>query len=224
MARLRRFINYADPNSFAMRLRRRRSVHIKALIDQVHREKGSCRILDLGGTDRYWTIFEREYLVSRGCRVLVLNLRQQGESDDIFTFGYGDATDLSEHADRSFDLVHANSVIEHMGSWIAMEAFAREVRRLADRYYVQTPNFWFPLEPHFRMLFLHWLPFALGVKLLKWRAGKGDMDVGRAARLLENNRTLDRTQLRFLFPDALIKTEWLMLMPKSLMAIRGGRD
>lgn len=217
---LKRFQNLGDPNSLAMRMRRRRSLHIKALIDKIHAEKGSCRILDLGGTARYWTLFERDYLLSRNCRVLVLNLRKQGEDDDIFTFGHGDATDLPEHADRSFDLVHANSVIEHMGGWAAMEAFAREVRRLADRYYIQTPCFWFPFEPHFRLPFVHWLPFTVALRVLAWRARKDKPDVGMVARWLENNRTLDRTQLRFLFPDAVIRTERLMLMPKSLMAIR----
>lgn len=221
---LKRFQNLGDPNSLAMRMRRRRSLHIKALIDKIHAEKGSCRILDLGGTARYWTIFDREYLRARNCQVLVLNLRKQGEDDDIFTFGHGDATDLPEHADRSFDLVHSNSAIEHMGGWAAMEAFAREVRRLADRYYIQTPNFWFPYEPHFRLFFLHWLPSPVALRVLKWRARKKQPDTGDIARMLENNRILDRTQFRFFFPDAVIRTEWLMLLPKSLMAIRDRRD
>ncbi len=221
---LRRFMDMGDPNSLVMRLRKRRSLHIKALIDRTYAEKGSCHILDLGGAARYWAIFDRDYLLARNCRVLVVNLYEHGENDEIFTFAHGDATNLSEYADRSFDLVHANSVVEHMGSWVAMEAFAREVRRLAARYYVQTPNFWFPLEPHFRMPFVHWLPFPVALHALKWKSRKKNPDLGEVARWLENNRTLNRAQLRFLFPDARIRTEWLMLMPKSLMAIRDTSD
>ena len=221
MARLARYINYGDPNSFAMRLRRRRSVHVKALIDRIYETKGSCRILDLGGTARYWTIFDREYLRTRGCSILVINVKTQGESDDLFTYEDGDATDLSQYADGSFDLIHANSVVEHMGTWNRMEAFAREVRRLGDRYYIQTPNFWFPVEPHFRLPFIHWLPLTLGARMLMWATKERKITVGQAIRWLEGNRTLDPAQVRCLFPDAVIKTERLFLMPKSLMAIRG---
>ncbi len=221
MARLGRFINYADPNSFAMQLRRRRSIHVSGLIDRIFQAKGSCRVLDLGGTALYWTIFDREYLRARSCSIVVLNVLKQGESDDIFTFEDGDAADLSRYADGSFDLVHANSVVEHMGTWGKMEAFALEVRRVGERYYIQTPNFWFPVEPHFRLPFLHWLPLALGARLLKWTERARKPTIGHAVRWLESNRTLDVAQLRCLFPDAVIKTEWLFLMPKSLMAIRG---
>ena len=30
-----------------------------------------------------------------------------------------------------------------------MRAFAAETKRLADNYYIQTPYFWFPIDPHY---------------------------------------------------------------------------
>src|SRR3546814_10323990 len=67
---------------------------------------------------------------------------------------------------RSFDIAHSNSVIEHVITWDNMKNFARETRRVAAWHYVQTPYFWFPVDPHFYKLpFYHWLPRPLRAKL-----------------------------------------------------------
>ncbi len=48
-------------------------------------------------------------------------------------------------------------------------AFARELRRVARGWYVQTPAFSFPVEPHALLPFAHWLPPRL--RRPYWRLG-----------------------------------------------------
>lgn len=59
-------------------------------------------------------------------------------------------------------------MIEHLGSFECQQAFADEIRRVAPRYYVQTPYKWFVVEPHFLCLFIHWLPKPTYRRLLRW--------------------------------------------------------
>jgi SAM-dependent methyltransferase len=70
--------------------------------------------------------------------------------------------------DRSFDLVYASSVIEHVPP-PRRQRFAAEVLRVGRGLYVQTPAWSFPLEPHALLPFAHWLP--PGVRRAYWRLG-----------------------------------------------------
>jgi SAM-dependent methyltransferase len=71
-------------------------------------------------------------------------------------------------ADHAFDLAYCSSVIEHVAP-SDRDAFARELRRVAAGWFVQTPAFSFPVEPHALLPIAHWLPPAL--RRLYWRLG-----------------------------------------------------
>ncbi|MEA2194678.1 MAG: hypothetical protein QOG42_1112 [Solirubrobacteraceae bacterium] len=71
-------------------------------------------------------------------------------------------------ADGEFDLAYCSSVIEH-NSRRDRAAFAAELRRVARGWYVQTPAYSFPVEPHALLPFAHWLPPAL--RRAYWRLG-----------------------------------------------------
>jgi len=220
--------DYDDPRSLASRMRARRFSHIAALIDECHASAGRCRILDLGGTRRYWNALPKHYLRSRGAHVTLLNLQPPThETDDEQFFSVaGDATDLSRYEAASFDLVHSNSVIEHVGFWPAMQAMAEEVRRVGRAYYVQTPYFWFPVEPHYFGLMLHWVPLSWRIKLAM-RMSLGNWPrartVDEAVRAQQAAQLLDATMMRALFPDADLHSERWFGLTKSLMAIRRAR-
>lgn len=125
--------------------------------------------------------------------------------------------------DCAFDIVHSNSVIEHVGSWRRMVSFADEIRRVGKAVFVQTPYFWFPLEPHVNILGFSLLPRPIQRNILMRRKNgfiERAESVGDAMLSLEACQLLDRAQMRFLFPDAEIRTERFAGLSKSLIAIR----
>ena len=106
-----------------------------------------------------------------------------------------------------------------------MAAMAGEVRRLAPKYYLQTPNFWFPVEPHYRTVGFQWLPEGspcaglLTKHKLGFRGPTHSYDA--AMRNIQTVNLLTATQMRELFPDAAHKHERFFGFSKSLIAVRG---
>jgi SAM-dependent methyltransferase len=125
----------------------------------------------------------------------------------------GDGTQLP-FEDGSFPLAFSSSVIEHVPGEL-QPAFAAEIRRVAQRYFVQTPNKWFPIEPHYQMPFFHFLPRRLQ-RTLNRRFTMGWQPKGR----WEEITLLSARDLRRLFPDAEIHRERVFGLTKSLMAVR----
>jgi SAM-dependent methyltransferase len=70
-------------------------------------------------------------------------------------------------ADKKFDLVFSNAVIEHAGSRINQKAFIAEALRVGKRVFITTPNRWFPVETHTTVPLLHYLPPRLYRSVLK---------------------------------------------------------
>jgi SAM-dependent methyltransferase len=83
-------------------------------------------------------------------------------------FVRADATEGLPFAENEFDLVYCSSVIEHIAP-AKRAAFASELRRVGRGWFVQTPAFSFPLEPHALLPAAHWLPVALRKRY--WRFG-----------------------------------------------------
>lgn len=63
--------------------------------------------------------------------------------------------------DDSFDLVISNHVIEHVGDAVDQRDHMSEIARVLRPgawLYLAMPNRWAPVEPHFKLPFLSWLP------------------------------------------------------------------
>lgn len=202
--------------------RRRRMAKLVALIDRVIAEKGACAILDVGGAYAYWDGL-RSAWAGRNLKITLVNTFRQQVDDPVFEAMVGDACDLSAMPDDAFDIVHSNSVIEHVGGWPDKKRMAAEVRRLAPIHYVQTPNYWFPVEPHFRTPFIHWLPRPLQRRLVMSR-GLGFFEkagsIDEAYSTLADSTLLDEAEMRVLFPDSTILQERFLFFVKSFTAVR----
>jgi len=70
-------------------------------------------------------------------------------------------------ADREFDLVFSNAVLEHVGTREEQRAFLRELCRVAKAFFVTTPNRWFPVEHHTGLPLLHHLPAPVFRRLIR---------------------------------------------------------
>jgi hypothetical protein len=60
--------------------------------------------------------------------------------------------------DKSFDVVHSNAVLEHVGPRPEQRRFVAELVRVGKAGFVTTPNRWFPFDMHSRLPVLHWFP------------------------------------------------------------------
>jgi hypothetical protein len=215
--------DFQNKQSFAYRARRKRLAHLLAVIDAVDKSAAKpMRILDVGGTDTFWKtmdLAERDDL-----QFTVLNIFPAENPDERFRWIVGDARDLSQFGDGEFDLVFSNSVIEHVGGFADQQRMADEIRRVGQRYFVQTPNRYFPIEPHFLFPGFQFLPERTKVFLLKrfqlgWfpKAKTEEEAIGYAREI----QLLNRREFAQLFPDARMIDERVAGLVKSFMAVRG---
>jgi SAM-dependent methyltransferase len=123
-------------------------------------------------------------------------------------FVRADATARLPFEDGAFDLAYSNSVIEHIAP-ADRAAFAREVRRVARGWWVQTPAYSFPVEPHALLPFAHWLP--VRARRAYWRLG--------AAGSWEEIALLRRGELAELFGEPVV-AERVAGLAKSWIAVR----
>jgi hypothetical protein len=222
-----RLTDYENPNSFGSRFRRRRTGPLMDLIRTAHAKYGEVKLLDVGGRKLYWNILPPDFLKQHQVKVTLLNIPSDllGGDDETFTHVAGDACNMPEFADRTFHIAHSNSVIEHVGGWPRVKNFAKEVRRVANGLFVQTPYFWFPIEPHYVCPFFHWTPRTIQESLvlnfaLGHRGTKAASLDAAIAEIDEVPRLLDLRAYRLLFPDCTIIKERFFLLTKSMVAYR----
>jgi hypothetical protein len=175
------------------------------------------RVIDLGGTSEIWD------LVRTPLDITIVNLPgansyERVNSHHQFTFIEGDATQLCDYSDNSFDIVFSNSVIEHVGGETNERKFAGEARRLAPCYFVQTPSVYFPIEAHTGIPFWWTIPRVIRARMHK----RWEKTLPTWNEMIAGTTVITRRQLQSYFHDGTLRTERVLGIPKSYYVYRVG--
>jgi hypothetical protein len=176
-------------------------------------------VVDLGGEPGTWL----QSLVHPKHVHLVNIERITADVPDWMEVDFGDACALPDAiANRQYDLVFSNSVIEHVGGHERRLRFAESVHNLATRHWVQTPYRYFPIEPHWVAPSMQLLPVRARASVACWwpLAKVKSADLREAVSSVLWTDLVDRTQMRYLFPDSTLRSERVLGLTKSLIAIR----
>ena len=137
------------------------------------------------------------------------------------------------YPDQFFDIVFCSSVIEHVtvkksdltqyrtteeftaASLSHQMAFSQELRRVAKRYFVQTPNKYFLIESHTWLPgFIVLLPRSMQIRLIK------TTNKFWPKKTSPDWNLLTKKQMQTFFPEAEVVVEKSFGTTKSLMAIK----
>lgn len=184
-------------------------------------------VLDVGGTPYMWNKLSKHCgLVPKHVTLLNSNQVHLSSDNNNYETLVGDARKLP-FADDQFDLVFSNSVIEHVGNSMDKRKFAEECQRVGKEIYIQTPNRWFPIEPHIVAFFIHWLPRNLYKKLhfisimhlyqTYLSLKNGDSEAINTSRWVDGADLLSYHQFKQLFPENTIYKERILGLNKSFV-------
>ncbi len=218
--------DHNNPKSLSAKARSRRVRFFASLIESLYKTgllKGKIRILDIGGTFQFWQmnachmpidIIEIIEIVN----ILTIDAELKTIAGIAMKSYSGNALDVSSIHSSHYDIVHSNSLLEHVGDLSAQKAFASNVCQLGTYHFIQTPCRSFPIEPHFYIPFFAFLPLSIKT-FLHYNFSLGFMNKEKCwlqARInCENTRLLTHKELLHIFPNSKCIPERLFMLCKS---------
>ena len=172
-------------------------------------------LLDIGGKINFWE--NRDLAGNNDYKITIINIEKEKSNYSNINCLIGDATNLNQFKNKSFDIVHSNSVIEHLYNFENQKKMASEIMRVGQKYIVQTPNKYFFIEPHYLLPFFNIVPEKLKYLILtktklsrlkKW-------DKNFAKQYIKEIRLLSEKEMKTLFPKSKIYFEKFLRMNKS---------
>jgi len=173
--------------------------------------KENMKVLDIGGQPKIWDN------VGVPLKITCLNLpgiaTTNHPTHHEISYVEGDGCNMPEFNFGEFDLVFSNSVIEHVGDCEKRKLYAKEIQRLSNSYWIQTPYKYYPLEAHCGMPFWWFYPKSLRSLILeRWRK-----KLPAWTEMVEGTDVVSPKEIETLFPKAEVMKEWL-IFPKSIIA------
>jgi hypothetical protein len=110
--------------------------------------------------------------------------------------------------DQSFDIVYSNAVLEHLPGRQLVRRFVDEVQRVGRSWFITTPNFWYPVDPHYHLPFVQVLPQTAQQKLVR-KLGRTPYDY---------LHLFTKKELRELFPTSRVIGCRVTFYPETLIA------
>ncbi|WP_111669066.1 methyltransferase domain-containing protein [Algoriphagus litoralis] len=212
------FASSDHPKSLGAKFRAKRTKKFEKLFFKNFNPEKPISILDVGGTDYFWKTSQIPNIP--GVEITLLNLHLEKTTHPNIISMIGDATDMRDFEDQQFDLVFSNSVIEHLYTIENQQKMAREIQRVGRKYFIQTPNKYFPIEAHYAIPFAQYMPKSLLLFLLtKTKLSRFQRwETSAAQQYLDEIRLLNQTEMAQLFPKSKLLKEKVMGMTKSLTA------
>jgi len=132
----------------------------------------------------------------------------------------GDACKLP-WPDKYFDVIYSNAVIEHVGDFAKQKKMASEIMRVGKRWFVTTPNRWFPFEFHLRLPFVTWLPghsYLWVGRIISYNHVRKKYMFG-----IKNDglRLLTARKLKLCFPNSKIIKQRVTFIAETLIVVGG---
>jgi len=216
---LRKFASPDNLDSFSSKFRRKRFL---LFLDFLKRNKiEDPKIIDVGGTCNYWELMNSDH--QNNFKPVIVNISNEHLLSENYNSIIGDGKSLSFIKDKSFDVAYSNSMIEHLSSLDEQTEMAISIKRVAKHYFIQTPAFIFPIEPHFLFPFFHWLPKKIRIFLvLNFNLGWFNKckNKAEAENLISSIRIMKKRELQKKFYDSKIVTERFFLIAKSYIVIK----
>ncbi len=208
--------NQNNADSVSSKLRKKR---LDFFLEYCNKFEKPMRILDLGGSDYFWRNSDFKNNIDYHITLININKQDTREFRNL-SFIKRDVRDLKIFDDNEYDLVFSNSLIEHFNNFDEQKKLAAEIRRIGRHYFIQTPNYFFPVEPHFLFPFFQFLPESARTKLLtRYTLGwyKKQSEESGARELATSIRLLRRNELEKVFSDGKIYNEKYLFLNKSFI-------
>lgn len=208
----------SNKHSFNQKFRKKRFDYFLQFIVANLGPNASFSILDIGGTQRYWESMSF-FSAFPNAKITLVNLVKEEVRHEHMTSEIGNACDLHQYPTQSFDIVFSNSVIEHLYTYEQQQKMAAEVLRIGKHHFIQTPYYYFPIEPHWMVPFFQFLPATFRIFLTR-NFSLGHIQkaatMETATELVNEVRLLSIKEMKALFPQSKIYKEYLLGLVKSI--------